>query len=96
MAQQFVVVEIDTLTGIYNKLELLLAKVDRLHQEKVLPDEFTVKAAAKELGISPNRLYELIYTREIKAIQHRKKGKYTISREEILKYKSKNIKAFED
>ena len=78
----------------------LLARVDELARtvlhlknEKETPEKFTIKEAAKELGLSAHTVYMKVYEHEIKAHQNTRKGRIFIHRDEILKYNTRNNKA---
>ena len=89
---KFAIVPVENLQLITDKLREIEQKVEKLHLERELPEELTVMEAQQILRLSKQRIYNLIYLGEIKARQRTKRGKVTIPREEILRYRSRNIK----
>lgn len=89
---KFALVPIESLRLIVDKLQEIDRKVEKLHVERELPEELTVKEAQEHLRLSRQRIYTLIYRGEMKAIQRTRNGKVTIPREEILRYRSLNLK----
>jgi excisionase family DNA binding protein len=92
---KFTLLEAQSLEKLFQKIDTIENHLQRLHYEKELPEELTINEAAATLRLSKQRLYNLIYTHELKAIQHKKNGKVRVSREEILRFKKQNIKAIE-
>lgn len=89
---RFAVLEVDSLNRLFQKIDSIEDQIQRLKTEKELPEELSIMEAAKELKLSKQRVYNLIYTHELKAVQYRRHGKVTIPREEIARYKQQNIK----
>jgi excisionase family DNA binding protein len=75
------------------KVDKLTSTVSHLKQEKHLPERFTIKEAAKELHISEFTLRNKIIEGEILAEQPKKRGKITIYRDEVIRYRANNQKA---
>lgn len=89
---KFAVVEVECLTRLFQKMDSIETQIQKLN-EKDLPDELSILEAAKELHLSKQRVYNLVYSHELQAIQHRRNGKVMISREEIARYKQQNVKS---
>jgi transcriptional antiterminator len=78
-----------------SKVQELTQIVLHLKQEKELPDKFTLKEAAEELNLSPYTLRNMINSGEFLCSQPKKRGKITIYREEVIRYRANNQKAIQ-
>lgn len=89
---KFAVVEVECLRHLFQKMDSIESQIQKLN-EKDLPEEMSILEAAKELRLSKQRVYNLVYTHELKAIQHRRNGKVMVHRDEIARYKQQNVKS---
>ena len=85
-------VEVESLHTLFQKIDSIENTIQRHLVEKDLPEELSINEAAKELKLSKQRVYNLVYEHQLKAIQHRRNGKVTIHRDEVARYKSQNVK----
>ena len=90
---KFAIVPLEKLEQLLEVMLEVKAEIAHLREEKHLPSELTIKESEQELRLSRQRIYTMIYTGDLKAVQYKKRGKVLIPRDEILHYKSRNIKS---
>lgn len=93
MNEKFVIVQLEKLDLLFGEIQAIKEAVKKLQYEKELPELLSVPEAEKELRLSKQRIYNLIYSHKLKAIQHSPNGKVLIHRDEIMRYKEQNVKA---